>query len=502
MLHVARSTLLVFILLAVLTACSQWEPVSSSETPEFGANRIEVEDPTAEAAKSTETPRPTTTVETVIAATETSEPPMNSLCTGQDRIQKAYYVRVDGNNDNSGLENTPEGAFATITYGVAMLCPGDHLYVEDGTYIGRGLLVKNLHAEPDNPTIISAANSWGAVIILDDKAEDDEDGIRIANSSYVIISGFQVISNGVSPAAGIEVRQASHHVTIRDNYVFDFGCNGISSRHSDYLVFEGNVVRGNAKRNEWNCSGISIWHPIEHDQEPGYHIIIRNNVVFENECDLPFRPHGHKVPTDGNGIIIDDFRNKQGGGQKGGYRAAVLVENNLSFNNGGRGIHVFQSDNTVVRNNTVYHNQRILSKYTNTAGEISLSSSHGSQVYNNLAIQNPDLFVPALILLRNDGMNTRVYNNIIIGNKHFGNQTIFDDSNQFLSKFEQDYPRFNNPTVEVEYASIADFRRYFGISASSPAAGAGLADDAPEDDLEGKSRLYGEGIDIGCYTVD
>ena len=42
------------------------------------------------------------------------------------------------------------------------------------------------------------------------------------------------------------------------------------------------------------------------------------------------------------------------------FTAATLVENNLSFNNGGAGVKVFETSNATIRNNTVWHNNYVL----------------------------------------------------------------------------------------------------------------------------------------------
>ncbi len=410
-----------------------------------------------------------------------------------------YYVRTDGNDNNKGTANTPQEAWKTVDYAVTQLKAGDHLWVNDGIYKTKGVRVENIHGSPEKVTTISAINQWKAVLTEETTPESDTAVFKIINSSYIVVDGFEIYDT-IDTGVGITSWSGSHHITIKNNYIHDCGCNGISSRTSDYITIEGNVVRDNAKRNQWNCSGISVWLPVELDQKPGYHIIIRKNVSFENECDLPFKPGGFDTPTDGNGIIVDDFRNTQGGGQDGkGYQAAVLIENNLSFNNGGRGINVYETDNVTVRNNTTYHNLRIISKYADFPGEISISSSLGSQAYNNLIVKNPKVRTKALRCYDNDSLNTKIFNNIIIGPKDLCDQTIFDEGNDLRDVSDQGYPQLRNATIEVEFASAADFRNYFGLSAKSPLIDAGVCVEVPKEDLDGLSRPGGKHIDIGCY---
>ena len=55
---------------------------------------------------------------------------------------------------------------------------------------------------------------------------------------------------------------------------------------------------------------------------------------------------------------MDDFHNSQNGSAAGNYPFTTLVENNLVYGNGGKGIQVFLSDNVTIRNNTAYFNNR------------------------------------------------------------------------------------------------------------------------------------------------
>ena len=65
--------------------------------------------------------------------------------------------------------------------------------------------------------------------------------------------------------------------------------------------------------------------------------------------------HSNGHTTYGNGIILDDFDHMQGGSTAPPYRAATLVVNNVSFDNGGRGLHVFHSRNVVLVGDVAYH---------------------------------------------------------------------------------------------------------------------------------------------------
>ena len=141
---------------------------------------------------------------------------------------------------------------------------------------------------------------------------------------------------------------------------------------------EYNVVRHCALTGPWGQSGISFWQAIALDREPGFHIIVRGNILWDNSNP----PNG----TDGNGLIIDDFRNTQHGSTNGIYPNDTLVENNIAYHNGARGIHVFLSDHVVLRNNTAYHNNWDNTNDATWRGELSCMNSSDVKWYNNIAV--------------------------------------------------------------------------------------------------------------------
>jgi hypothetical protein len=90
--------------------------------------------------------------------------------------------------------------------------------------------------------------------------------------------------------------------------------------------------------------------------------------------------------TDGEGIIIDDNLNDQSDSIP--YVGRVLVQNNISFNNGGPGVQCSDSQGCDFAFNTAYSNQNSFQNDSASAGEISDYGSKNSNFYNNIAYAN------------------------------------------------------------------------------------------------------------------
>jgi parallel beta-helix repeat protein len=85
-----------------------------------------------------------------------------------------------------------------------------------------------------------------------------------------------------------------------------------------------------------------LWRLVWYDQEPGFHNVIRGNLIYDNMNEVG-------VHSDGNGIIIDN---------SGDNPPPTLIENNIVFDNGGKGIQVYSAGNVTIRNNSCYHNSK------------------------------------------------------------------------------------------------------------------------------------------------
>ncbi len=384
--------------------------------------------------------------------------------------KQIYVDAAKGNNANSGSQQSP---LKTIGAATGKLSPGTTVYVNNGTYnesIGIGASGNSaawitFQAAPGQKPVINAKGS----------------GFRITGN-YIKINGFDISAS----ENGIEANN-SHHLQITNNVVHDSGCSGIGGVRTDYLLIENNVTYRNSFTSPWQCSGIGIYQAVDFDNNGGFHNIIRGNISYANENKV--KPRGGGPITDGNGIILDDFRNTQKivPGGKVPYRASTLVENNIVFGNGGRGIHIFESDNITVRNNTSYKNLRTPGMGRGNA-EINAARSKNSFISNNIAYAADPSF-----LAFNDVYTSgdRWENNLAFGGtvsvgKNNSN-AVFSSTN-IVGKD----PRLTAPNNGPNAAN-------FTLLNGSPAIDTGSTQNGSPTDISGKKRPLGARSDMGAH---
>ncbi len=397
-------------------------------------------------------------------------------------IGKKYYVdSVKGNDANPGTSENK--ALKTIQQATQKVAAGDTVYVKNGTY-NENLIIKT-SGQPNAWITFQAFPGHKPFVIGSQEAFKIE-------ANYIKIIGFEVTSKAENGIVADGKQGVAHHIHILKNVVHDSGCNGVGANRSDYLLIEGNTTSRNAFTAPWQCSGISLYQSVDSDAKPGFHNVIRGNVSYSNENKTP--QSGKQEVTDGNGIIIDDFRQTQTQKDKkpqAKYRASTLVENNIVFDNGGRGIHVFQSDKVVVRNNTAFHNLKSNNLFGGVGnGEVNVSFSEGTMFYNNIAYAKDKS--KTTFADNNSKGNKWDYNMSYNGNIKVGK----DKSNAVFGKNNliNINPLFVNPSI---VAGKANFR----LKANSPALNSGTAVNSARTDIESQKRPAGGKHDRGAYEM-
>ncbi len=333
---------------------------------------------------------------------------------------KTYYVSGTGNDRNKG--RSARDAFRTLQRAADLTKPGDTVLVMNGLYTKPG---------PDTE-VLDIRRSGTAKKYIQYRAfpghkphiklDNNYAGIRIS-AAYIVIDGFTVegnipnlsldearrrallppdqrtegLDNSLFNSNGIYAlprgEQKPHHLILRNNHVFNCPATGIAGNGADYVRIENNLVHNNAYYSAYATSGVSFYQNRNSDDSTAAKMFVRNNVIYGNENKVPFwfsnenDPSGRAI-TDGNGIIVDDGRNTQSfvGDASVAYQGTTVIENNLIYDNGGRAVNIYSSDNVIVRYNTTYQNARAAS----INSELAVGDAADVAVLSNIFVARPD----------------------------------------------------------------------------------------------------------------
>ncbi|MGC4945657.1 right-handed parallel beta-helix repeat-containing protein [Streptomyces sp. DT224] len=404
-----------------------------------------------------------------------------------------YYVSASGSDSNDG--RSPKSPFRTIQHAADLTKPGDTVQIMNGTYrdtSAEGVVVIRNSGTADAPiTFTNYKNHKPKLAPV-----TGWNGILLAGASHIVVEGLEIQGN----AGNLTLRDATaqadpkkptynqnclharenadkapwSHVTLRNLYVHDCPGGGLSTTGGDYLTIEDNVVHSNAWYSVYANSGISVLTPEAVDESRGVKISIQRNVVHDNESKVKWV--ACDCISDGNGIIVDSTIHP---GTSGGvYAGRTLVANNLSYDNGGSGIHAYKSAHVDIVNNTAYLNSRSPAlSYPN----VGAWGSKDVRVLNNISVAR-------------EGKETNFTHN---------NENVLYDYNiysgglkpQTMGAHDQVAdPLLVNPSTDPE---AADFR----IQRGSPAADSGTRFDAVETDFAGRKRPQGTAYDRGAFEL-
>jgi len=200
------------------------------------------------------------------------------------------------------------------------------------------------------------SNGWQAFKIHSTAAYVEVRGLIVRGQSYVDANGDRQINplyaadiakvRSPSNGSGISISSPVHHVRVADNILEYLA--GSSGGSADRLTIENNISRYNCWWMIYAGSGLGFGFASDWELGDNYRLLMRNNLIYGNECMVPWWGNGGTNYSDGNGIIIDS--------NKAAYTGKTLIQNNVVFNNGGGGIHIFKAENIDVVHNTTYQN--------------------------------------------------------------------------------------------------------------------------------------------------
>lgn len=389
---------------------------------------------------------------------------------------KGYYVSGTGSDTADGL--TKQTAFRTLQRAADLTQPGDTVWIMNGTYTKSPA---EYTVDPDgglNSDVLRISRSGTAENYIRYKAvsghrplvklDGNYAGVQVT-AAYIVVEGLRIQGYNSTIDAADAMRRALlpadqanegifnspyqgnglfafprfgaavHHLIFRGNEVFDCPGTGIAANAADYVRVEYNRSHHNNYYSPYANSGISFYQAKDIDDYTGTKFFIRGNVSYSNENKVPFwfssPDPAQRVISDGNGFIVDDMRKTQSPGQPA-YRGGFLYENNLAFDNGGKGFNIFESDNITITKNATYKNARTDSPWIGS--EFQISASGNVQVIKNVMVARPD--------------------RKIFGT--YGSENVTFQDNLFLGgNGQNDFPPGVGPAAGI---SAADWKTYSG----------------------------------------
>jgi len=407
----------------------------------------------------------------------------------------AFYVSPSGKDSNDG--GSADKPLATINKALELAQPGDIILLMEGSFVRKNEVANFVRAGspaawitlknyPGQKPVLTSPH-WNLVKIGNSDPGTVSDDPALA---YLEVRGLTIHGvaeeveakykedigkvKGTTNGNGLSVdgrysTNKPHHIRIADNEVRQCPGGGISVIHADYVQVENNHAHQNCHWMIYAGSGISIYQPFNFDLATGGHkMLVRNNHTHHNFCTRPWVATGKL--SDGNGIIVDDTQNHQNKSPNGAYHGGLLIQGNLSHDNGGSGMHSYASDNVDFINNTVVNNNTVMDY-----GQLSVTQCGHVRVLNNILVAPED---KPLNRVNGDFHDVLLSHNLFWG----GNQDIVPGENAIIAD-----PLFVNATK-------ADYH----LSEKSPAKGTGAAwEILPIVDLNGKGVTPGA-IDPGA----
>jgi hypothetical protein len=338
-----------------------------------------------------------------------------------------YYVSNRGNDSANGGPSSP---WLTLQHADSMnVGAGACINVAPGTYNGL-TVTRGGDTATATGYVVYRCQSLGACTINGNGGQNGNAAVSFDYShvsatqpntvNYVQFDGFVMVGKPLasqhSYGVGFNVfngdnsnKVSSHHIWLLNSIVSGFSQSGAQMNAGDFHYLIHNTFHGNANSTcDAQGSGISVvgehaipgYTPTADDQtNPNpllgptwqvgasfFHVVVEWNVTYNNaltQCGSA----SNSYDTDGNGIIFDT--NAQFAGNGTDYTSPMLAAFNVTYNNGGGGVHVFGSSNVTVANNTCFNNY--LDPYNRGSARscIDAVNSYAGTYLNNIATAYP-----------------------------------------------------------------------------------------------------------------
>lgn len=391
-----------------------------------------------------------------------------TLTCGQSAHAANRWVGGGGNNNNSGIGFN--NRWATVTFALSRLEPGDTLTIANGSYDLQAEGATNGVAavrRQNGGRVDGWTDRWTIIRAQDPRQVFIRGNIDV-EGSFIRFEDLRIFGDLANIQPGLFFRD-SHHIDVINNEIAYCGGGGINFNHCDSIRVISNQTHHNGHRNPDQHSGISVYQPISQVEPEGryWRIEIRRNSSYDNMNLVPTQPNSQLTTagnlTDGNGIILDDYHYTQTaflGNRADGvdeYPHRTLVEGNICNYNGGSGVQVFEANLVTVKNNTCIANVRHVFNSNGdflNRGQVSLQNANDCHVLNNVLQSRFVAEAPGnspFAASESNGFGNFWQNNLLHSTVSF--DALWNNANIDFNVFYVD-PQFRNEQA-FDYTSIA-----------------------------------------------
>jgi parallel beta-helix repeat protein len=333
---------------------------------------------------------------------------------------KNYYVATTGSDSNSTTQaQNPSTPWATIGRynALAASTGGDCINVAAGTYATGVSITKGGTTALSTGYVVYRCQTLDGCTVTDTGGQTNNSAFSV-QANYVMIDGFTINGGAGTGSFTVGIKTcgnnncsggtastfSNHHIWVINNVISGYGQAGTELDNGEYFYTVHNTIFNNAHDCNLGAQGSNIsyylpfaiqgvYTPTADDASnpitgnTGTHF---RQFIMWNKIYNAYVCSGSTVGvTDGNGIITDDWHGDQVSSCTFTtciYTNGGLVAGNVTYNNGGGGIHIFNSEYVTVANNSVFNNY-IQPGNTNQGyrGGIDDELSYGTSLINNLS---------------------------------------------------------------------------------------------------------------------
>jgi hypothetical protein len=429
-------------------------------------------------------------------------------------IRPPHCTLYAGAHGSASASGTSKDTPTTLSAAAAKAVPGSIVCLEAGTYNISSNLVLRRSGTRSAP--ITYRNYIGTPLLQYTGGSLTGGMLQVAGGggwtgAHDIVFDGLTIDGANTIGSGVFVSTGAHHVTVRNSVIRNTGSAGIVFNANDYVTAKNNLISHTGYK-QGTSSAISLWNggpsptyggaTAWYDTAAGFH-----NVIVGNIISGAYDATDHQ---DGNGIIVDGS----------GSIPPALIANNLTYQNGGRGIEVNHTTGDVwVINNTAYANGLDLKVGSGRAPDIMANVSSSVHFVDNVGYgrMNGSPYADAFVYNNTQSTIAWAANLAFNGSTSGISSSVTDDPAQYryadpLFTSAPPVPAGSAPwAAAVAPWSIADA---LTVQPTSPAVDTGVDphavpgmtsvlaagfDQHVATDLAGAPRIQGAATDVGAY---